>query len=118
MTYVIYFISKNIIPRELNDTVTEKEMLSVVHPMNIFRNYITGYEVFIHTDHFSIRYLMNKPITNGIMTRWLLLMQAFNITILDRPKRENQVENFLSRLHTPGEIVHVSDNFPTNTYFQ
>ena len=28
---------------------------------------------------------MNKPITNGRITRWLLLFQEFNITIVDRP---------------------------------
>jgi hypothetical protein len=74
MTYAIYFISKNLTPAELNYTVTEKEMLAVVHAVNKFRHYITGYEVFIHTDHSAIKYLMNKPITNGRITRWLLLM--------------------------------------------
>ena len=39
---------------------------------------------------------MNKPITNGRITRWLLLLQEFNITILDRPGRENLVVGFLS----------------------
>jgi hypothetical protein len=75
MTYAIYFISKNVTPAELNYTVTKKEMLVVVHAVNKFRHYITGYEVFIHTDHSAIKYLMNKPITNGRITRWLLLMQ-------------------------------------------
>ena len=55
---------------------------------------------------------MNKPITNGKITRWLLLMQEFNITVLDRPGRESQVEDFLSRIHTPVEIVPILDNFP------
>jgi hypothetical protein len=73
LTYVIYFISKNLAPTELNYTVTEKEFLAVVYAINKFRHYITGYEVFIHTDHSSIKYLMNKPITNGRITRWLLL---------------------------------------------
>jgi hypothetical protein len=50
---------------ELNYTVTEKEFLEVVHAINKFRHYITCYEVFVHTDHSAIRFLMNKPITNG-----------------------------------------------------
>ena len=60
-------------------------MLAVVHAVNKFRHYITGYEIFVHTDHSALRYLMNKSITNGRITRWLLLMQEFNITVLDRP---------------------------------
>lgn len=86
-------------------------MLVVVRAVNKFRHYIIGYEVFIHTDHSTIRYLMNKPITNGRITRLFLLMQEFNITVLDRLGKENQVENFLSRLHLHGEIVPVCDNF-------
>ena len=72
MTYAIYFISKNLTLVELNYTVTEKEMLAVVHVVNKFRHYITGYEIFVHTNHSALRYLMNKPITNGRITRWLL----------------------------------------------
>jgi len=71
--YAIYYTSKNLTATELNYTVTEKEFLAVVHAINKFRYYITGYETFIHTDHSAIRYLMNKPITNGRVTRWLLL---------------------------------------------
>jgi energy-coupling factor transporter ATP-binding protein EcfA2 len=46
---------------------------------------------------------MNKEITNGRITRWLLLLQEFNITILDRRGKENQVVDFLSRLNNEGE---------------
>ena len=76
-------------PAELNYTTTEKEMLVFIHSINKFRHYITGYEVFVHKDHSSIRYLMNKPITHGRVTRWLLLFQEFNITVIDRLGKEN-----------------------------
>ena len=117
MTYAIYFISKNLTLAELNYTVIEKEMLAVVHAVNKFRHYIIGYETFVHTDHSALRYLMNKPITNGRITRWLLLMQEFNITVLDRFGRENQVAYFLSRLNNSSEVVPVSDNFPDEHLF-
>jgi len=84
LNYVIYFISKNLTPAELNYIVTEKQMLVVVHEVNKLRHYITGYEVFIHIDHLAIKYLMNKPITNGRITRWFLLIHKFNIIVLDR----------------------------------
>ena len=63
-------------------------MLVVVHAVDKFRHYIIGYQVFIHTDHSTIKYLMNKPITNGIITRWLLLMQEFNIAVQDRQAKK------------------------------
>jgi hypothetical protein len=95
-SYAIYFVSKNLSPPKLNYTITKKELLAVVHSINKFRHYITGCEVFVHIDHSAIRFLMNKPITNGRVTRWLLLLQEFNITVLDRLGKDNVVADFLS----------------------
>ena len=44
--------------------MTEKELPVVVHSLNKFRHYITGYQTFVHTDHDAIKYLMNKPDVN------------------------------------------------------
>ena len=84
MPYAIYYISKNLSPTELNYTVTEKEFLAVIHVVNKFRHYITGYPAILYTNHSTIKYLANKPITNGRITRWLILLQEFDITIVDR----------------------------------
>eukprot|EP00253_Pinus_taeda_P016390 PITA_16390 len=65
LPYAIYFVSKNLSKAELNYTVTEKEFLAVVHSLNKFRHYITGYQTFVHTDNAVIRYLMNKPDVNA-----------------------------------------------------
>jgi len=59
LPYPIYFISKNLSKEKLNYTVTEKELLVVVHSLNKFKHYIIGYQTFVHTDHAVIRYLMN-----------------------------------------------------------
>lgn len=96
--YAIYYTRKKLNPIELNYTLRENKFLAVVHAINKFHHYITGYETFIHTNHYAIRYLMNKPITNGRITRWMLLLQEFNITILHRPGRENTVSAFLYRM--------------------
>ena len=109
--YDIYFISKNLTPVELNYTIKEKEFLDVVHAFNKFRHYIRGYPTFVHTDYSTIRYLMNKHITPRRITRWLLLLQEFDITIVDKPGKDNVVADFLSRLNTNGENLPVEDNF-------
>lgn len=75
MTYAIYFISKNLSKAKLNYMVTEKELLDVVHSLNKFRHYITGYQTFVHTDQAAIKYLMNKPDMNARIIRWFLLLQ-------------------------------------------
>eukprot|EP00253_Pinus_taeda_P019666 PITA_19666 len=116
LPYAIYFISKNMTPAELNYTATEKEFLAVIYVINKFRHYITGYTTFVHTDHSAIKYLMIKLVTNARVTRWLLLLQEFDITIVDRPRKENVVVDFLSRLKT-NENIPVDDSFSDEYLF-
>ena len=71
----------------------------------------------MHTDHSAIRFLMNKPVTNARVTRWLLLQQEFNITIIYRPVRDNLVSDFLSRLIHTGDSTPVDDDFPDENLF-
>ena len=55
---------------------------------------------------------MNESITNGRITRWLLLLQEFNINILDRIGKQNTFVDFLSRIQNDNNDVLVEDNFP------
>ena len=59
---------------------------------------------------------MNKPITNARVTKWLLLLQEFDITIVDRPRKENVVVDFLSQI-TPDDNTPVDDSFPDEYLF-
>jgi hypothetical protein len=45
------------------------------------------------------------------------LLQEFNITILDRPGKENLVAYFLSRIHNEGQVTPVDDDFPDEHLF-
>ena len=115
--YAIYYMSKELAPVELNYTIIEKEFLAIVYCINKFRHYIIGYPTFIHTDHLAIEYSMNKPITNARITRWLLLLQEFDITIVDKPGKENVVADFLSRFTNNDGKLPVEDSFPDEHLF-
>ena len=60
---------------------------------------------------------MNKPVTNARVTRWLLLLQEFDITIIDRPGKENVVANLLSRFTNGDDNLLVEDSFPDEHLF-
>ena len=104
-------------PSKLNYTATEKEFLAVVYSINKFRHYIVGYEVFVHTDHCTIIFLMNKPITNGRVTQWILLLQEFKIIVIDRPGKENLVAHFLSHIQHEDGTKPVDDTLPNKHLF-
>jgi hypothetical protein len=72
---------------------------------------------FVHTYHLAIRFLMDKPVTNARFTRWLLLLKEFNITIIDRPDKDNLIVDFLYRLIHTGDNAPVDENFPYESLF-
>ena len=45
------------------------------------------------------------------MTRWLVLLQEFNIIVLDRHGKENFVADFLSRIKNEDDDIPVDDSF-------
>eukprot|EP00253_Pinus_taeda_P035980 PITA_35980 len=46
-----------------------------------------------------------------LVTRWLLLLQEFNITVLDRSGKQNTVADFLSRIQNTKEDSPIEDKF-------
>jgi hypothetical protein len=60
---------------------------------------------------------MNKTVTNPRVTRWLLLLQEFNINIIDRLGKDNLVADFLSRMIHLGDNAPVHDKFPDENFF-
>lgn len=110
--YAIYYVGKNLTSTELKYTVIEKEFLAVVKTNNKFQHYVIKYQVFVHTDHSAIYFLMNKPITNGRITRWLFLLQEFDITIVDKLGKDNVIVYFISRLSIDNNCIPIEDSFP------
>ena len=60
---------------------------------------------------------MNKPITNGRVIRWLLILQEFNITVIDRPSKENIVADFLSHIQHEDGTKPIDNTFPDEHLF-
>jgi len=47
----------------------------------------------------------------------LILLQEFDITIKDRPVKENPVADFLSRMPKPMDAATIEDQFPDENLF-
>ena len=60
---------------------------------------------------------MNKPITPSRITRWFLLLQEFDITIIDKPGKDNVVVDFLSRMDNNDGCTPMEDSFPNEHLF-
>ena len=96
----------------------KKELLSIWHSLNKFRHYITSYQTFVRTNHGATKYLKNKPDVNARIIRRLLLLQQFDLTIIEKPGKENVIAYFLSRMNFPiWEEGMVDDQFPNEHVF-
>ena len=61
---------------------------------------------------------MKKPTITSRLARWLLLLQEFDITIVDKPGKENVVADYLSRInHHDTDTSLVDDAFPDEHFF-
>jgi hypothetical protein len=64
------------------------------------------------TDHFALKYLVNKPVLGGRICRWLLLFQEYDFEIIVKPGRMNKGPDHLSRLEHGEEPTSLEDTLP------
>jgi hypothetical protein len=110
---VIHYTSKTLDVAQKNYATTEKEFLALIFACDKFRSYIVYSKVTIHTDHAAIRYLMTKKDAKPRLIRWVLLLQEFNLHIVDRTGAENPMADNLSRLENISfDPIPINDSFP------
>ena len=98
---VIHYASKTLDSAQRNYATTKKEFLAVVFSCDKFRPYIVDSKVTIHTDHAKRR-----------LIRQVLLLQEFDLHIIDRKGAENPIADNLSRLENVlDELLPIDDSF-------
>jgi hypothetical protein len=66
----------------------------------------------IFTDHFALKYLVNKLVLGGRICRWLLLFQEYDFEIVLKLGRMNKGPDHLSRLEHGEEPTSLEDTLP------
>jgi hypothetical protein len=109
---IIHYASKTLDAAQKNYASTNKEFLAVVFACDKFRPYIIDSKVTIHTYHAAIRYLMEKKDAKPRLIRWVLLLQEFDLHIVDMKGAKNLVADNLSRLENISyDPIPVNDSF-------
>ncbi|CAN6720526.1 unnamed protein product [Malus baccata var. baccata] len=98
LLHVIYYASPTLNDAQLNYATTKKELLPVVFALEKFRSYLIGAKVIVYSDHSALKYLLSKKEAKPRLIRWVLLLQEFDLEIIDKKGRENVVADHLSRL--------------------
>ena len=101
----VAYSSKKYIPAEKNYTVSEQEMLGIVHALTEWRCYLEGSRMTLVTDHNPLTYFDTKSVLSRRMGRWQETLAPFHYTWEYRAGLNN-VADPISRnpnLSTPGD---------------
>ena len=80
----IHYASKPLDSAQRNYATTEKEFLVVVFACDKFRSSIVDSKVIVHTNRAAIKYLMENKDAKTRLIRWVLLLQEFDLHIIER----------------------------------
>lgn len=96
--YPIYFVNKKLSTIERNYTTTEHESLAMVYSLQKFWHYLLWGSVQILHWSPSLNYLVNKPVLEGKIFKWIILFQEFTFEVIVKIRRMNVGTNHLSQL--------------------
>ena len=65
MDHPIAFASRKLSKAKKNYSTTEREGLAMVYMLRKFRHYLLGGHFKMYTNHFALKYLVNKPVLGG-----------------------------------------------------
>jgi hypothetical protein len=64
------------------------------------------------TDHYALKYLVNKPMLVGRICIWILLFPEYDFEIVVKPGKMNKGPGHLSRLEHGEEPTSLDDTLP------
>ncbi|GKC39642.1 reverse transcriptase domain-containing protein [Tanacetum coccineum] len=111
----IHFARKTLNKAQQNYTVTEKELFAVLFAFGDFRSYLVLSKTVVFTDHSTLKYMFDKPVSKTRLIRYILLLQEFDIEIRNKKGVKNVAADHLSRLENPNfeklREYEIDDNF-------
>ena len=94
---VIAYASRTLNPAQQQYCTTKRELLAVVTFMRHFKHYLLGRRFIIRTDHAPLIWLRNFKEPEGLIARWISVIETFDYEIQYRPGRKHQNADSLSR---------------------
>jgi RNase H-like domain found in reverse transcriptase len=85
---------------EKNYSTTEKECLAIVWAILYLRPYLEQQKFIIHTDHHSLRWVLNLSDAQGRLARWRLRLLEFDYEVQYHPGALHHGADMMSRLQS------------------
>lgn len=95
----IAFMSRKMLPAELNYEIHDKEMLAIISSFKEWRHYLEGtaQPTKVYTDHRSLEYFTSSKQLNRRQARWSEFLADFHFVIIYRPGVQGTKPDALTR---------------------
>lgn len=94
---VIAYASKMLGDSQRKYCTTYRELLAVVTFVKYFRHYLLGQKFKVRTDHASLIWLKNFKNPEGMVARWITVLDSYNFTLEHRRGSQHANADALSR---------------------
>jgi hypothetical protein len=91
------FTNKQLSERNLGKSIYEKEMLAILHVVDIWCPYLLGKCFQIKTDHQSLKYFLEQRIYSPEQQKWVTKFFGYDYEIIYKRGKDNVVADALSR---------------------
>lgn len=75
---MIHIFSKALDRTQINESVTDKQLLSAVNGIEHFKYHLLGKRIILEAYHHGLKYLQQTTQPNSCMMRWSLFLQDFD----------------------------------------
>lgn len=108
----ICYGSRTLSKAEINYSVIEKELASIIYFCNYWKSYLFGNKFTIQTDHKPLKWLASIKEPNSRLLRWKIKMQEFNYDEIKYIKgKTNHVADALSRVKIELDNQSIANNY-------
>jgi hypothetical protein len=90
------FTSKKLSKRNLGKSIYEKEMLAILHAIDLWHPYLLGQCFQIKTDHQSLKYFLEQRISSLEQQKWVTKLFGYDYEIIYKKGKQNVVADALS----------------------
>ena len=94
---VIAYASRSLSATERKYCTTNKELLAVRYFVEYFKPYLYGRKFRLRTDHASLQWLKNFKEVDGMLARWLSVLDTYDFQLIHRRGVDHSNADALSR---------------------
>ena len=111
----VAFMSRKLIPAEMNYDTHDQELLAIVEAFKQWRHYADGaqHTIEVLCDHDNLRAFMKATALTPRQARWATKLSAFDLTIIHRPGKSNPADGPSRRPDYEGENIQLTSLLPT-----